>query len=317
LDGFGDDEIMAEIERKRAGDTPANDGGVKIAEFGVLSSGRPIIGLPDPDSTFFAETLPRGIWDPGLDPLLDNIERVVAVHRLREVIAQVGFSRFDAVTVDEAGELDLQTERAALDVTPGWFPAIENRGEGLFVQFKAGHIADWEARNPVKDRATELRAGFDIWKHDHSRSSRSFPCTAYVLMHSISHILLMEVALECGYPASSLRERVYGFDGMYGVLLMTASSGSEGTLGGLAACASKIGILLRRAVEAAALCSNDPVCAQHTPADQLSNRPLQGASCHGCTLIAETSCEQRNDLLDRALVVDTLASTGTGFFTLP
>ena len=317
LDGFGDDEIMAEIDRKKAGTTPADDGGVKIAEFRVLSSGKPTIGLPDPDSTFFAETLPRGTWDPGHDHLLGSVDRVVAVHRLREVIAQVGFSRFDAVTVDEAGELDIQTERAALDVTPSWFPAIENRGEGLFVQFKAEDVASWELRDPVKFRAAELGAGFDMWKHDHTRSSRRFPGMAYVLMHSISHILLTEVALECGYPASSLRERVYGFDGMYGVLLMTATSGSEGTLGGLAACASKVGSLLRRAVEAAALCSNDPVCAQHTPADQLSNRPLQGASCHGCTLIAETSCEQRNDLLDRALVVDTLASTGTGFFTLP
>ena len=38
---------------------------------------------------------------------------------------------------------------------------------------------------------------------------------------------------------------------------------------------------------------------------------LQGAACHGCLLIAETSCEQRNDFLDRALVVPTVAVTAT------
>lgn len=317
LEGFADEEVWAEIGKKRAGGTEADDGGVKPAEFRVLASGKQRIGLADTDSAFFAETLDRSVWDPAGDPLLASLENVVAVHRLREVIAQVGFTRFDATPVDEAGDLDLQTERAALDIAPSWLPAIENRGEGLFVQFRAADIAVWEASAPVIARAARLRAGFDVWLADRPRSKRQFPGAAYVLVHSIAHLLLTEVALECGYPASSLRERVYGFDGMYGVLIMTATTGAEGTLGGLAACAPRIGSLLRRAVEAATLCSNDPVCAQHEPDDRLSNRPLHGAACHGCVLIAETSCEQRNDLLDRALVIDTLSSQGSGFFRLP
>jgi hypothetical protein len=43
-------------------------------------------------------------------------------------------------------------------------------------------------------------------------------------------------------------------------------------------------------------------------------RWLHGAACHGCTLIAETSCEMRNDYLDRALVVPTLQDPGAAFF---
>ena len=43
-------------------------------------------------------------------------------------------------------------------------------------------------------------------------------------------------------------------------------------------------------------------------------RWLHGAACHGCTLVAETSCEMRNDYLDRALVVPTLAGADTAFF---
>jgi hypothetical protein len=41
---------------------------------------------------------------------------------------------------------------------------------------------------------------------------------------------------------------------------------------------------------------------------------LHGAACHGCLLIAETSCEQRNDWLDRALVVPTIAVPDAAFF---
>lgn len=41
---------------------------------------------------------------------------------------------------------------------------------------------------------------------------------------------------------------------------------------------------------------------------------LLGSACHGCLLVAETSCEQRNDYLDRALVVPTLLDAGPSFF---
>ena len=41
---------------------------------------------------------------------------------------------------------------------------------------------------------------------------------------------------------------------------------------------------------------------------------VPGAACHGCTLVAETSCEMRNEYLDRALVVPTLYAAGAAFF---
>jgi hypothetical protein len=97
--------------------------------------------------------------------------------------------------------------------------------------------------------------------------------------------------------------------------LYTATPGADGTLGGLAARAGRIGPLVRRAVELAALCSNDSICANHTPNEAHGDRPLHGAACHGCVFVAETSCEQRNDLLDRGLVVDTMERARTGFFS--
>jgi hypothetical protein len=98
------------------------------------------------------------------------------------------------------------------------------------------------------------------------------------------------------------------------VLLYTGTSGSEGTLGGLIQVGRRIHEHMRQALELGELCSNDPVCAQHEPASIHEHRFLHGAACHGCLLIAETSCEQQNDFLDRALVVPTVDNFGVEFF---
>lgn len=55
-----------------------------------------------------------------------------------------------------------------------------------------------------------------------------------------------------------------------------------------------------RMTEAAAWCSADPLCAEHT-GQGFGN--LNRAACHACALLPETSCETGNTLLDRALVV--------------
>jgi hypothetical protein len=97
-------------------------------------------------------------------------------------------------------------------------------------------------------------------------------------------------------------------------MLYTASADAEGTLGGLVAQARHISAHLAVALRGGGLCSNDPVCAQHAPGEGMEGRWLHGVACHGCALLAETSCEMRNDYLDRALVVPTLAVPGAAFF---
>jgi hypothetical protein len=134
------------------------------------------------------------------------------------------------------------------------------------------------------------------------------------LLHTLAHLLLQSLALRCGYPASSIRERIYVDEGRFGLMLYTASPDAEGTLGGLVQQARHFQEHLEAALRLGALCSNDPVCAQHIPSDAMEGRWLHGAACHGCALIAETSCEMRNDLLDRALVVPTLAVPDAAFF---
>jgi hypothetical protein len=127
--------------------------------------------------------------------------------------------------------------------------------------------------------------------------------------------LITAVSLACGYAASSIRERIYVTDAGSGILLFTGTADAEGTLGGLIHAGREIGELLRSAIELGALCSNDPICAQHRPDNAQEERFLQGAACHGCLLIAEPSCERRNEFLDRALVVPTVDENGAAFFS--
>ena len=313
LAGIPDDVVMASIVRIRAG-AKGEDRPVKSVELEALVDAKEELGIDIPDGEFFARTLPRATWNA---PWAKPIERIVLVHRLREVVAQVGFTRFESAGPDINGELpaelDLGVKPARLALDAAWLPASENRGEGVFVQFNDGAVSDWLERPAVIARCKQLAAGFELWKAERKESKRQFPGLPYYLLHSFSHLLLTAISLECGYPASSLRERIY-VEGGYGVLIYTGSSDAEGTLGGLILAARDIRRHMRRALEIGLLCSNDPVCAHHAPSPH-DHQVLNGAACHGCLLIAETSCEQRNEFLDRALVVPTVEALGAEFFT--
>jgi hypothetical protein len=311
LDGLTDQEAFAEIDFRRKGGIK-EDKTVKVAELETLIASKEELGDDRPNGNFFARALPRTIWESSW---MKDIARVVLVHRLREVVAQVGFTRFEAAAPDIEGELEMGVRRATLAREVSWLPAVENKGEGVFIHFKTESIEQWMSRPDVETRGLQLDAGFTCWRDEHQGSHRQFPGMPYFMLHSFSHMLITAVALECGYPASSIRERIYAVPGIgYGVLLYTGTADSEGTLGGLIQVGRRIHEHIHNALEHGELCSNDPVCAQHEPESTHEHRFLHGAACHGCVLIAETSCEQQNDFLDRALVVPTVDNLGTEFF---
>ncbi|QDT79201.1 hypothetical protein Mal35_26560 [Gimesia maris] len=317
LEDFKDEEVFAEIKVIR-GETPQITKSVKHAEMETLISSKDELGDDKPDGNFFARNLPREVWDK---PWMNSVQRIVLVHRLREVMAQVGFTRFEAVSPDIDGELEIGVRRAALAREITWLPAVENRGEGIFIQFSSDAVEKWVARVDVIARGTRLLAGYDAWKAEHHGATKKFVerggLLPYVLFHSFSHMLVTAVSLECGYPASSIRERIYSIpDVGYGILLYTGTSDAEGTLGGLVQVGRKIHEHIRNALEMGELCSNDPVCGQHEPANMHERRFLHGAACHGCLLISETSCEHHNEFLDRALVVPTVDNLGIEFFKM-
>jgi hypothetical protein len=314
LGGRPDDDVVAAIHRAKGGPVP--DRPVKEVEIEALLSAPEGFGDDVPvDPNFHARRLPARYWRHEGSPFTKGIASVTQLHRLREVLALVGFSRFEAVSPDVNGELETDVTRAAIAAEPSWFPAIENRGEGLFLQLDPEAVGAWLARPAVGARLEAIAAGHERWAAER-KSKRQFPGGPYVFLHTLAHLLLQSLAMHCGYPASSIRERVYAdaAEGRYGILLYTASPDAEGTLGGLVSQARHVERHMEAALRSAALCSNDPICAQHSPEAGMEERWLHGAACHACTLIAETSCEMRNDYLDRALVVPTLADPDAAFF---
>lgn len=310
LDGLTDDEVFAEIERHRAGGSPPNQK-IKELELATLLSVKEKLGEEfHGGADFLARRIPiKRETGP-----LRAIDRVVLVDRLREVSAQIGFTRFEAQAADIDGELSLDVRSAPLASEVKWVPAVENRGEGIFLTLDPSRVSAWRKRAEVQAREKELAGGFEAWKTVHKKPNAPFPGLPYILLHSLSHLLLTAVSLDCGYATSSIRERIYVGDDAYGILLYTSSPDAEGTLGGLIDVGRRLDLHLRRALEMARLCSNDPVCAMHRPSSSQEERFLAGSACHGCLLISEPSCENRNDFLDRALVVPTVLGPGPEFF---
>lgn len=313
LHGFPDAEVFAEIERRRSGAQPAGKK-LKDAEVEVLLDCPPELAKDDPTGSFYARTAkPR--TTRAHSPMA-KVDKVVLVHRLTEVRALAGFTRFEPKMTDVDGELDLGVGTARIDQPLTWLPAIENRGEGVFFSLKETELTKWESTR-AEARGRQFLTGFNRWKQqrsDRADARDEFARPRYVLMHSLAHLLITAVSLECGYPASAIRERVYAGAAGSGVLLYTAAPGASGSLGGLVQVGREFERFLDIALDLARLCSNDPVCAGHAPDDAHDDRYLEGASCHGCLLISEPSCERMNSYLDRTLVVPTVEHGEAAFF---
>jgi hypothetical protein len=197
-------------------------------------------------------------------------------------------------------------------------PASQVHGEGIFIRFDEEVLAAWELAQPVKEIEAKLLEGHKGWRNARKLDpDEDFPGVRYAMLHTLAHLLIRELALECGYNAASIRERIYadtdGDDPQAGVLVYTAAADSDGTLGGLVDLGKpeNLSRLLRQALDRAKICSSDPLCSEHNPG---KDKSLHAAACHACSLVAETSCERGNRYLDRTLLVRTMENSSAAFF---
>jgi hypothetical protein len=299
-DALGVEVVFNAVQERREGTIEGDPEDLLTPEWRVL-----LDPANAPESDDF--TL-RSVGPPA--DVRDRVADVVLVERLREVSALIGFTRISAPE-DLASGADGIAPLARQ--APTWLPCSEVRGEGIFVRLPEDAVAAWETAFRGSPAARALYDAHCAWRSRRGLpDADGWPGARYVLLHSLAHALLRELALECGYTASSIRERIYASDGragepMAGLLLYTAAPDSEGTLGGLVSLGEpdQFGPLLRQALERAQLCSSDPLCAEHDPRTDGS---VHGAACHACQFASETSCERGNRFLDRGTLVTTLAS---------
>ena len=231
------------------------------------------------------------------------VSQVVLATRLREVLALRGFYRVRPEGNNDGEFTSLS--RNKLD----WLPAIEMLGEGIFIRLDEQKVAEWELANSSRYEEMDKRLKRSGIRCDNF-SAR------YVLLHTLSHLLIRQLSIESGYSGSSIKERIYssyqGGNSMAGILLYTSSSDSDGSLGGLVrkGCEESFEQTFRGALQEASWCSSDPICI-----DSLSQgtNGLNYAACHACTLLPETCCEMRNCLLDRSAVIGQLGNRNVGF----
>ena len=224
------------------------------------------------------------------------IERVIAIERLTVVTAMIGFTRLKAAS----GIADPNICPIA-KYPKNWYPGIEQRGEGIFIQFNQTLLDEWVSK--YGKRYAEMERNFQA--ADLSKNFDRFS-PQYVFLHTFAHLFIRELATQCGYSAASLRERIYStYENserkMAGVLVYTSTSDSDGSLGGLTEQAKTVRFekIVRSMVERGKWCSSDPVCYLSKDQGFMS---LNYAACFACTLLPETSCEFFNILLDRCSV---------------
>jgi hypothetical protein len=235
------------------------------------------------------------------------------VRKLRETRVHVGFSRL--IPRMDLGDPSVQPLR--IDPDLDWLPAIDIRGEGIFIELRRDTIQRWLKDGKAAARTHDLIADFNRKRAERNLAPRPVEAR-FIMIHTLAHMLVKELTFSCGYGSSALRERLYcsledNTRPMNGFLIYTASGDSEGTLGGLVAqgAPTKLERLVHDAVARASWCSNDPVCMESPDGGAFSSNL---AACHSCVLLPETSCEEGNRLLDRALLAGTIDDSDVGLF---
>jgi hypothetical protein len=250
------------------------------------------------------------------------ISRVVQVEKIREVRALIGFTRIDSPgDIIDSGEIPVERRASISRRMPEWVPAGEVLGEGIFIQFNEEQLSKWENSPAIVNYAKSAYEAHKRWRKVRTIDEESgFYGARYIFMHSLSHALMRQLSLECGYAAASIRERIYcsseeDSEKMAGILIYTAAPDSEGTLGGLVSLGApdELDRIIRKSLIGAELCSSDPICSEHEFIH--SHLSLHGAACHSCMFSPETSCEKGNRYLDRSLLANTLSKDSLSFFS--
>jgi hypothetical protein len=313
LERFTADQVWSALDRRREG-AQETDLDLRQEEWRALQA-EP--GSIDAKAEFHSRAV-------AVAPEAEEyVGRVVLLERLREVRALRGFTRIDPIPdVGDLGEVEALNSGMAPIMShgpPEWYPGVDFRGEGVFLQLREDRVAEWEARPAVREMAERHVEAQRRWSEARGLEFGDPRPPRYLLLHSLAHAVIRQLSLDCGYSSTSLRERIYSSDDpampMAGILVYTATSDSDGSLGGLVEMGKPedLGPLTRRALQEAEFCAGDPFCASQEPA---GSAQLNGAACHACLLIAETACEAGNRHLDRATLVPSLRESRTAFITL-
>jgi hypothetical protein len=245
-------------------------------------------------------------------PHIGHLLRVVS---LREIRVLKSFTRIESFPARPPVKIQ-PLSKSGLK----WLPAIEVRGEGVFLALDMERVRAWETKTEVMKRASKLQnyGESNVLNPDGGAVTIDSSLGArYLLLHALAHVLMRQLSLQCGYSSASLRELIYVGSGdrdMSGLMIYTSTSDSDGTLGGLQRQGerNRFGQMFIEAIRSNEWCASDPLCINGlVSTTEASNL----AACHSCLLAPETSCQDYNRFLDRAMLVGTPEDRSIGFFS--
>ena len=220
--------------------------------------------------------------------------KIRPISKLKTITAQISYHRKPQVPTDENGKLLNKPVSSGYKLgQEKWFPAFEGIGEGIFVSSDENPI-EYLGLDDISEKWYPFINKIDTSGRDEIKKP------LFVWWHTLSHALINSLAISCGYNSTSLKERVYINNSEAGILIYNTSPGEDSGMGGLIDLVDSFGIVLENAINNLKFCSNDPLCFE----EEIGDNKVNGAACHNCLLISETSCEHRNTLLDRHFFVD-------------
>ncbi len=258
-----------------------------------------------------------------LNDSLRNIgfEKIIKIKRLKLTSVQTGYTRLSPMDRDTFSNnhdkfirfdnMDIPLKAKFTVAKPNeteYLMGVENFGEGIFIQWNDERIKSF-----VEDLMKNEKCQREIQTLNqrvqqnemisNDKFSNTIHLVKFLLIHSFSHLIIKELEFLCGYPSSSVAERIYcDCDTMNGLLIYTIA-GSEGSFGGLIkqADSETFSKILSSALLRAKDCGSDPICYE---SDGQGVGGLNYAACYSCLLISETSCEEFNSFLDRKILID-------------
>lgn len=261
--------------------------------------------------------------NPGNSFLKDFIEKIILLDKINELKVYKGFTRIKPMANEELMFLDNPKDLAGnrlieyyrinesrkFPLKTNDFPCAEVKGEGIFLKFKDDVLEKWEEKETVKARFSKMKANLENYFTTFGIENGLDNINArYVLLHSLSHMIMQQLSNESGYNLSSLTEIIYcsvtdDRTPMNGILIYTSSSDNEGTLGGLVdkGTPENLSVTFSKAIDKAKWCSSDPLCITSQGQGFMTTNM---AACYSCVMVPETCCENLNKYLDRKLLLD-------------
>lgn len=247
---------------------------------------------------------------------LEGFSKLIKIDKLKRTTVQTSFTRNEPIDIDsilqDQNEYEYSVQRQSVsknNFDTKTLPALESYGEGILFVLDKQKLEQWEQQEEVIERTEKIKSNAQNadWKA-HQIIAKTLT-SRKILIHTLSHLLMRELEYVCGYPVSSLSERLYVSETMHGFLI-SAFDGTDGYLGGLSNLCNdlhNLSNIINSAIFRATDCSSDPICIE---SEGQGVGQLNLAACHSCTLTPETSCELSNLYLDRKLIT----STEYGYF---